>query len=159
MDDVAAFLSEVVPRLRHDVEALHDGDVGPRMALWSHREPVTLFGAALSGQGWAELEPLFERLATTFSGSRSLDYEVLAAGASGDLGYVVAIEHTVAGLRGAAPAPYALRVTTVLRREDDEWKVVHRHADPYDEPARQTWRGESSPVSAPVAEPEGASPA
>ena len=73
MVDVSAFLSEVVPRLRQDVEALHDGDIGPRMALWSHREPVTLFGAALSGQGWAELEPLFERLATTFSGSRSLD--------------------------------------------------------------------------------------
>jgi hypothetical protein len=24
----------------------------------------------------------------------------------------------------------ALRVTTVWRREDSEWKVVHRHGDP-----------------------------
>jgi hypothetical protein len=29
-----------------------------------------------------------------------------------------------------APEPYALRVTTVFRWEDGEWKVVHRHADP-----------------------------
>jgi ketosteroid isomerase-like protein len=30
----------------------------------------------------------------------------------------------------AAPQAYELRVTTVFRREDGEWRVVHRHADP-----------------------------
>jgi hypothetical protein len=24
---------------------LHDGDAGPKLALWSRREPMTLFGA------------------------------------------------------------------------------------------------------------------
>jgi ketosteroid isomerase-like protein len=28
------------------------------------------------------------------------------------------------------PAAYALRVTTIFRRENGEWKVVHRHGDP-----------------------------
>jgi hypothetical protein len=27
------------------VTALENGDAGPRLALWSHQDPVTLFGA------------------------------------------------------------------------------------------------------------------
>jgi ketosteroid isomerase-like protein len=50
--------------------------------------------------------------------------------ASGDLGYVVGIEHSTVSVGGATPEAYELRVTEVFRREDGEWKVVHRHADP-----------------------------
>jgi ketosteroid isomerase-like protein len=55
---------------------------------------------------------------------------VVAAGASGDLAYLVAYEHTTASIGGDPPAPYTLRVTTLFRREAGAWKVVHRHADP-----------------------------
>ena len=136
MDDVAPFVSTVVPRLTEEVVAMHDGNVAPRMALWSHDEPVTLFGAELTRRGWEEIEPAFEYLAASFSGSQACEYEVLAAGVSGDLGYVVGIEHSVAARRGNAPVRYALRVTTILRREDGGWKVVHRHGDRYDESSR-----------------------
>jgi ketosteroid isomerase-like protein len=65
--------------------------------------------------------------------SEFCEYEVLAAGSSGDLGYVVAIEHSVAARHGRPPVEFALRVTTVFRREDGACKVVHRHGDGYDE--------------------------
>jgi ketosteroid isomerase-like protein len=72
--------------------------------------------------GW----PLGSRIAPGFR------YEVIAAGASGDLGYIVGMEHTTVSIAGAPPPPepYVLRVTTIFRRENDRWKVVHRHADP-----------------------------
>ena len=115
--------------------ALHNGDAGPRKALWSHNEPVTLFGAVVTKLGWAQVGPTFDWLASRFSKCAAFDYEVLAAGSSGDLGYVVGIERTIASVGGAPPAPYALRVTTILRREGGAWKVVHRHGDPYDDGA------------------------
>jgi SnoaL-like domain len=34
-----------------------------------------------------------------------------------------------ASVSGAEPKPFVLRVTTIFRREDGEWKVVHRHAN------------------------------
>ena len=132
MEDVDAFLFSVLPLVKDDVEGIHSGNVAPRIALWSHQEPVTIFGAAAMALGWNEIEAGSQRLAANFHGSESCEYEVLAAGVSGDLAYIAGIEHSVAAVGDADPAPFALRVTTVLRREDGVWKIVHRHADPYD---------------------------
>lgn len=130
MAEVETFLDSTMPRLKAADTALHNGDAAPRAAVWSHNDPVTLFGAASQGSGWAKLSVTFDLLASRFSNCTSWEYEVIAAGASGDLAYIVGIEHTTASVDGAAPEPYSLRVTTILRREGGEWKVVHRHADP-----------------------------
>ena len=72
MDDVDAFTATVVPLLHDDIVGLYNGDIAPRMALWSPNEPVTLFGAELTGRGWDEVGPAFERLGASFTGSQSL---------------------------------------------------------------------------------------
>lgn len=41
MSDVDDFLADILPRLREAEIALHNGDAGPRSALWSHDDPVT----------------------------------------------------------------------------------------------------------------------
>jgi ketosteroid isomerase-like protein len=128
--EVDDFLADVLPRL-HDAEvALHRGDARPRSDLWSHDDPVTLFGAEVNRTGWSELGPTFDWIATRFSECTSLEYEVVAAGASGDLAYLVAIERISAVAHGDQKS-YALRATTVFRREDGVWRAVHRHGDPY----------------------------
>jgi ketosteroid isomerase-like protein len=130
MDETAGFLREIMPRLREAETALHNGDVGPRMAMWSRKDPLTVLGAAISGTGWAEIKPIFERVGSSFANCTSYDIEVVAAEARGDLAYIVGFEHTTASINGAPPRAYTLRVTTIFRREDGTWKVVHRHADP-----------------------------
>ena len=129
MDTNEAFAAEVVPLLREDIDAMHHGDNAPRLALWSRTEPLTLMGAWLTASGWQEIQPVIDRLKGTFRGSGSFDYEVVAAECSGDLGYVVALEHNAGVVADQGPSDYTLRVTTVLRREDGAWKVVHRHSD------------------------------
>jgi ketosteroid isomerase-like protein len=129
MTEVEEFLAATTPRLTEAETALHNGDGGPRIDMWSRTEPLTLFGAAVSGRSWAEIGPTFEWLAKTFSNCTSYENEIIAAGANGDLAYIVALEHTTASINGAEPLPYVLRATTVFRREGGDWKVVHRHAD------------------------------
>jgi ketosteroid isomerase-like protein len=98
--------------------------------LWSHKDPVTVLGAAKTVSGWPEVESLFDWLAANFSNGDLYELDVTAASVIGDLGYVAGAEHSKASVGGEAPAAIELRVTLIFRREGGEWKEVHRHADP-----------------------------
>jgi ketosteroid isomerase-like protein len=126
--DTEQFLAEMLPPQRAAEQAIHNGDVEPRLALWSRTDPVTLFGAKLSSSGWADLEPTFRTVASWFSDSQEYEFEVIAAGASGDLAYTVGYERNRVTVDGR-PRIYTLRATHVYRREDGQWRIVHRHAD------------------------------
>ena len=130
MDDRVEFLETLVARMKAVDDALHSGDAGPRKALWSTKEPVTLFGAGMSATGPVETQATLDWLASRFTGFDSAEWEILSADVSGDLAYVVAIEHTTGSIAGAPTESYSLRATTILRREDGEWRAIHRHADP-----------------------------
>ncbi len=128
--DKAEFLEALVSRMKAADDALHSGDPRPRRALWSTKEPVSVFGAAMTATGPVETEATFDWLASRFTGFESAEWEVVSADVSGDLAYVVVIEHTTGSIAGAPAESYALRATTLLRREDGEWRAFHRHADP-----------------------------
>ena len=128
MSEIDNFLGETMPRLVETERALHNGDAEPRLAMWSHSDPVTLFGAWLSDSGWDDVSRTFRRLASRFSDCTQYEIELIAAGASNDLAYTVAYEHTSVSVEGA-PRSYTLRVTQIYRRENGEWKLAHRHGD------------------------------
>ena len=76
MNQTEAFLAATLPRLREAETALHNGVAGLRMAMWSHDEPVTLFGGIMGGSGWDEIEPIFQRLGASFADCTSYEIEV-----------------------------------------------------------------------------------
>jgi ketosteroid isomerase-like protein len=126
LDDFRATLAE-----QGEAEAaFHQGDAGPRMALWSHQDPVTLFGAAgMFKSGWDELSRLFPWIASRFSDVTEYRFDVEVADVRGEMGYAVGYERFTGSIDGRPVEKVTVRSTHVYRREDGEWKIVHRHGD------------------------------
>ena len=120
------FIAWVQSTLRDAEIAVHNGDAGPRRAIWSRDDPVTVLGAWKNASGQQELDDLFADLAESFSNCTSYELELLEAEVRGDIAYTVAFEHTSASVNGV-PRTYTLRATQIYRREDSDWKVAHRH--------------------------------
>jgi ketosteroid isomerase-like protein len=130
MSEVDEFLSAVLPRQIEAEEALHNGNAEPRMKMWARNDPVTVLGAlGVAQSGWDSLAQTFRELGERFSNCTAYDFELLAAGASGDLAYTVGYERSTRSWDQSPPVSSTLRVTHVYRREDGEWKIVHRHGD------------------------------
>jgi hypothetical protein len=100
-------------------------------ALWSRADDVTLsggFGGTIE-KGWGQVGRRLDWVGTQFSkGSNTI--ERLVTGESGDLGYVVQLEHIRFHAPGQAQESRRdYRVTMVFRRESEGWRIVHRQAD------------------------------
>jgi ketosteroid isomerase-like protein len=80
--------------------------------------------------GGADVSQAIRRVASVYSSSNVVEFEVVAAGLSGDLAYLVGYERAVSSIEGGAVEDLGLRIMQVYRREAGEWKLVHRHADP-----------------------------
>ena len=128
MTDHEEFLDWVRTALYDAEVALHNGDAGPRRALWSRNDPVSVLGAWRNAHGQDELDELFASLARSFSDGTSYRFELQAYDVVGDMAYTAGIEHISTSVDGERRS-YRLRATQVYRREGGEWKVAHRHGD------------------------------
>jgi len=125
-DDFRDFLT----RQTEAEEAIVHGDAAPRMELWSRRDPVTLFGAAgMYQSGWDQLSETFQQVASWFSDVTDFRYDIELAEVNGDMAYTLGYERWTGSSRGNPVGPVTVRVTHVYRREDGEWKIIHRHGD------------------------------
>lgn len=113
-----------------------NGSADGYKALYSRRDDVTLanpFGPP--ARGWSEVSATLDRAAANYRDGEIVGFENFSTVVNPDLAYTVEIESYRARVGGAdQPAPASVRVTTVFRREDGEWKVIHRHADPITAP-------------------------
>ena len=114
------------------LDAFFNGDPAPAKQLYWHGEAATLanpFGPVASG--WPQVEAAMDRAASNYRDGRATGFETIAMSSTPELAYLVEIERFEAKVGGDENvASGALRVTSVLRREAGDWKVVHRHADP-----------------------------
>lgn len=125
-------LGEFISRYHAALDEFFRGNPKPAKALYSHRGDASLgnpFGPFV--MGWTEVEATMERAASNYAEGRATGFDTIATHATPDLAYVVEVERFEAKVGGQQEiASGALRVTSVLRPEEGEWRIVHRHADP-----------------------------
>lgn len=79
MSELDDFLSATLPRQIEAETAIHNGDIGPRLKMWSRKDPVTVLGAlGIVSNGWDEVSRTFHWIASRFSNCTPYDLELLA---------------------------------------------------------------------------------
>ena len=130
MTDRENFRTTISEQQYQAEDALVRGDVGPRLRMWSHQDPVTLFAAlGPSKSGWSHLEPMFRSVAARVSGGHDVTYELISYEVSEDIAWTVGVSRFTASIDGGPLTRRALRLTHLYRREAGEWKIVHEHSD------------------------------
>jgi ketosteroid isomerase-like protein len=123
---------EVMAQSRAALEQIANGIPDGYKALYSLGEDITLgnpFGGF--GRGRAAVHEQLERAASHYRDGETTSFETVSQFVGADVAYTVEIERFKAKVGGQREtSDLALRVTCVYRREEDGWKLVHRHADP-----------------------------
>jgi ketosteroid isomerase-like protein len=127
---------EVIEQSHLALGEIVKGNPEPLKMVYSHLEDVTLanpFGPPV--RGWEQAAATVERAASNYRDGEVVGFENVAKYVTPELAYIVEVERYKAKVGGGEElAPIALRVTSIFRREDGLWKIVHRHADPITTP-------------------------
>jgi ketosteroid isomerase-like protein len=125
-------LAQFIEQYHRSVDTFVKGDPEPQKRLWSRRDDITLanpLGPPV--RGWHQVEMALDHAASLVQDGEVLGSERIAEVETADLAYIVEIEQARVQMGGAAAfAPVSLRVTSIFRREENAWQIVHRHADP-----------------------------
>lgn len=125
-------LDQVVEQYHTALDEFTRGNYEPTKQLWSEREDITLgnpFGPF--ARGWTQVVETMKRAASYYRDGEASGFDTISKYVTPDLAYVVEVERLRAKVGGREDvAPVNLRCTSVFRREDGRWRLVHRHADP-----------------------------
>jgi ketosteroid isomerase-like protein len=133
-DDEAAVdpsVSAAIARLHAAMADVAMGDVAAIKALYSHGPDVTsFFGWGGYERGWEAVAKRWDWAGRQFEGGR-VSHENVTTVVSPEMFFVTDVEtytdQHVAGVEGTTG--WTNRVTHVFRREDGQWRLVHRHAN------------------------------
>ena len=129
-DDLADF-TQFMQQREDAARAYVNGDAQMLLRLTTNNEPATFFSPRGDVvEGAESVVARYAADATSFVTGSENTLEIMHMAASDSLAYWVGLQRAQVHLRGqAAPVPFNLRITELFRREGNEWKLIHRHAD------------------------------
>jgi ketosteroid isomerase-like protein len=123
---------QVIEQYHLALSEFFKGDSEPALMIFSQREEVSLanpFGPAVRGR--KQVVETAERAASIYRDGEPVEIENVVKVVTPDFAFIVEVERCKAKVGGRQDlTAIALRATTIFRREDGGWKIVHRHADP-----------------------------
>jgi ketosteroid isomerase-like protein len=133
--NIPADLQRLIERYRLAQKEFVRGNPQPFKELCSHADDVTIAGGwGGVEKGWfAQVEKRYDWASARFASDDDdqRQIESISFVATSEMAYAVDIERSKIRLAGSGQTgSLALRVTTIFRRENDQWKLTHRHADP-----------------------------
>jgi hypothetical protein len=124
-------IRDIIDQYHKAVDEFSRGDSLPVKMLFSHRDDVTLanpFGPPV--RGWTGASEALDFASSRFKDGE-VSFEPIASYETSELVTLLEIENWKAKVGGRQEgSPFVLRVTSTFRWEVDDWKLVHRHADP-----------------------------
>jgi ketosteroid isomerase-like protein len=124
-------LDDLIRRAADATSALIRGDIRTYLTLIKHADDYTLmdpFGGEPT-HGFVASHERIQGMERFFQGGEA-ETDVVASYTSGNLVVLVVIERQHGQVGGLPDQDLSLRVTWVFRRNEGEWWLVHRHADP-----------------------------
>ena len=130
-DDLPDF-DQFMKRRAGAAGAYVSGEPGPLGLMVARVDPATFFGPRGGCvKGASKVSLRYKRDAAIFEPAGKSAFEILHMAASGGIAYWVGFQRAIVRMRKTAKAVrFKLRVTEVFRREGNDWKLIHRHADP-----------------------------
>jgi ketosteroid isomerase-like protein len=107
-----------------------DGDTSAIKQLYAHSDDATSFyGWGGYEKGWNAVSQRWDWAGGRFRGG-TVSYENVTRVATPELAYTTDIETFKVLIQGMdQPVAWSNRVTHIFRREQGEWRLVHRHAN------------------------------
>jgi ketosteroid isomerase-like protein len=125
-------LDQVVEQYHLALGEFMRGNYEPAKELFSEREDVTLgnpFGPFV--RGLTQVVETMKRAASNYRDGEASGFDAISKYVAPDLACIVEVERLKSKVGGREDvSPVDLRVTSIFRREDGRWRLIHRHADP-----------------------------
>jgi ketosteroid isomerase-like protein len=105
------------------------GDASRVNGLSTNHAPASFFGPDGSAiRGAKAIKDAYQQGAKSFGPGGKSKLDIIQSASGGDIAYWSGLQHAEVEIDGKSK-PMTLRITELFRKENGDWKLVHRHAD------------------------------